>query len=159
MRIGASIWPFRWDKPYDDAIRRIAELGFKAVELIAWDRETLDTYYTPQVIKNLKDIIAGEGLLLSELVSTPAGMASPDKQARDAAVEHFKRMVDVAVGLGAEIVNTVSVFPFAIEAPRITDRPLMQEYSVYYPTGPRLEAQLGRLCRLRAALLRLLRNG
>ncbi len=135
MRIGASIWPFRWDKPYDDAIRRIAQMGFQAIELIAWDRDALDTYYTPEVIKNLKDIIASEGLLLSEFVSTPPGMASPDKKERDASVEHFKRMVDVAVGLGTQIVNTVSVFPFAIEVPRITDRPHMQEYSVYYPTG------------------------
>jgi len=135
MKIGASIWPFRWDKPYDDAIRRIAELGFKAIELIAWDRTALENYYTPQVIKNLKDIIAGEGLELSEFVSTPPGMASPEKKERDAAVEHFKCMVDVAVGLGTKMVNTVSVFPFAIEVPRITDRPHMQEYSVYYPPG------------------------
>jgi sugar phosphate isomerase/epimerase len=135
MKIGASIWPFRWDKPYDDAIRRIAELGFKAIELIAWDRETLATYYTQQAIKKLRDIIASEGLELSEFVSTPPGMASPDKKERDAAVEHFKRMVEVAVGLGTKTVNTVSVFPFAIEVPRITDRPHMQEYSVYYPPG------------------------
>jgi sugar phosphate isomerase/epimerase len=135
MKIGASIWPFRWDRPYDDAIRRIAQLGFKAIELIAWDREALETYYTPQVIKNLKAIIAGEGLELSEFVSTPPGMASSEKKERDAAVEHFKCMVDVAVGLGTRTVNTVSVFPFAIEVPRITDRPHVQEYSVYYPPG------------------------
>ncbi len=135
MKIGASIWPFRWDKPYDDAIRRIAQLGFKAIELIAWDREALDTYYTPQEIKKLRDIIASEGLELSEFVSTPPGMASPEPKDRDAAVEHFKRMVEVAVGLGTTTVNTVSVFPFAIEVPRITDRPHMQEFSVDYPSG------------------------
>jgi sugar phosphate isomerase/epimerase len=135
MKIGASIWPFRWDKPYDDAIRRIAKLGFKAIELIAWDREALATYYTQQAIKKLRDIIASEGLELSEFVCTPPGMASPDKKERDAAVEHFKLMVEVAVGLGTKTVNTVSVFPFAIEVPRITDRPHMQEYSVYYPPG------------------------
>ena len=135
MKIGASIWPFRWDKPYDDAIRRIAQLGFKAIELIAWDREALDTYYTPQEIKKLRDIIASEGLELSEFVSTPPGMASPEPKDRDAAVEHFKRMVEVAVGLGTKTVNTVSVFPFAIEVPRITDRPHMQEFSVDYPSG------------------------
>jgi sugar phosphate isomerase/epimerase len=135
MKIGASIWPFRWDKPYEDAIRRIAQLGFKAIELIAWDREALDTYYTPQEIKKLRDIIASEGLELSEFVSTPPGMASREQQDRDAAVEHFKRMVEVAVGLGTKTVNTVSVFPFAIEVPRITDRPHMQEFSVDYPSG------------------------
>ena len=135
MKIGASIWPFRWDTPYDEAIRRIAAMGFKAIELIAWNREVLDTYYTPQEIKKLRDVIASEGLELSEFVSTPSGMASAQKKERDAAVEHFKRMVEVAVDLGTKTVNTVSVFPFAIEVPRITDRPHMQEFSVDYPAG------------------------
>ncbi|MBW7882074.1 MAG: TIM barrel protein, partial [Caldilineaceae bacterium] len=45
------------------------------------------------------------------------------------------RMVEVAVDLGTKTVNTVSAFPFSIPAPRITDRPQMQEFSVDYPAG------------------------
>lgn len=134
MKFGASIWPFRWDTPYDEAIRRIAALGFKAIELIAWNREVLDSYYTPQEIKKLRDVIASEGLELSEFVSTPPGMASMKKEERDASVEHFKRMVEVAVELGTKLVNTVSVYPFDISVPRVTDRPHMQEFSVEYPS-------------------------
>lgn len=134
MKFGASVWPFRWDTPYDEAIRRIAALGFKAIELIAWNRNVLDSYYTPQEIRNLADIIASEGLELSEFVSTPSGMASTKREERDAAVEHFKRMVEVAVGLGTKLVNSVSVYPFAISVPRVTDRPLMQEFMVDYPS-------------------------
>ena len=78
MKFGASVWPFTWDTPYDVGIRRIAKLGFKAIELIAWDREALDSYYTPATIKHLRGLLADEGLLLSEFVSTPRGMASPD---------------------------------------------------------------------------------
>ncbi|MBW7886283.1 MAG: hypothetical protein H3C34_27385, partial [Caldilineaceae bacterium] len=87
MKFGASIWPFKWDTPYDEAISRIAALGFQAVELIAWNREVLDSYYTPQEIRKLKNVIASEGLELSEFVSTPPGMASGSTAARDAAVE------------------------------------------------------------------------
>ncbi len=135
MKFGASIWPFKWDTPYDATIARIARLGFKAVELIAWDRTVLDEYYTPARIKELHDIIASEGLELSEFVSTPRGMADPDAGVRAQAVEHFKRMLDVADGLGTKMVNSVSVYPFNLEFPRITDRPLMQEQLVEIPSG------------------------
>ena len=36
MRLGAPVWPFQWNPPYEEAIRRIASLGFRSVELIAW---------------------------------------------------------------------------------------------------------------------------
>ena len=77
MRFGAPVWPFKWDTPYDEAIRRISSLGFRAVELIAWDRDALDAYYTPETIKQLRSVIEGEGLVLSQFVSTPGKMASP----------------------------------------------------------------------------------
>ena len=43
MKFGASSWPFQWDPPYEDCIRRIAGLGFKAIELIAWNPDYLGT--------------------------------------------------------------------------------------------------------------------
>ena len=135
MKFGASIWPFKWDTPYEETIPRIAKLGFKAIELIAWDQTILNEYYTPQRIKELRTIVAGEGMEISEFVSTPRGMADPDKATRANAVEYFKRMLEVADGLGTKMVNSVSVHPFNIEFPRITDRPLMQEQLVEIPSG------------------------
>jgi len=135
MKFGASVWPFKWDTPYDDAIKRVARLGFKAVELIAWDRATLDSYYTPATIKHLRDLIAGEGLVLSEFVSTPKGMASPDKATRDAAVAHFQRQVEVGVALGTRLINSVSSYPFDIPVPHITVLPHVQIFQVDYPAG------------------------
>lgn len=135
MKFGASVWPFKWDSPYDSGIKRIAGLGFKAVELIAWDKTALDEYYTPQTVKHLKNMLDDEGLLLSEFVSTPKGMASPDKGDRDAAVEHFKRAVEVGVALGTGIMNSVASYPFEIPAPHITVLPHVQVFQVDYPPG------------------------
>ncbi len=135
MKIGACIWPFRWRPPYEEAITRIAKLGFKAIELIAWDRQTLDEYYTPQKIRELRARIADEGLVLSEFVSTPRGMAHPDAKVREAAVDHFKRLIEVGVALGTEIVNTVSPYPFDLPFPRITALPLVQELKMEIPAG------------------------
>ena len=57
MHFGAAIWPFQWQPPYEDAIRRVARLGFRGVELIAWDREALETYYTPGRIAALRSVL------------------------------------------------------------------------------------------------------
>jgi sugar phosphate isomerase/epimerase len=130
MKFGACVWPFQWEPPYEAAIRRIAGLGFRAVELIAWDRQALDDYYTPQRVAALRRLLADEGLALSEFVSTPPGMASPDPGARAQAIEHFKRLVEVAVELGAKTVNTVSPSPFDLHIPRITDKHMLQEWGM-----------------------------
>ena len=95
MRFGAPVWPFKWEEPYDGAIRRIRGLGFRAVELIGWKPETLDTYYTSQTIKELRSVLDGEGILLSQFVANPGELASGDAAVRAKAVETFKRFSDV----------------------------------------------------------------
>jgi sugar phosphate isomerase/epimerase len=135
MKFGAPVWPFRWDEPYGQAIRRISSLGFRAVELIAWTREVLDTYYTPATIRELRSIIDGEGLVLSQFVSSPAKIASGDPGERAGAVEHVKRLVDVGVQLGAPIVNSTTGRPFNLPVPPITDRPHVQMFTADVPPG------------------------
>src|SRR5712692_8554690 len=135
MRFGASVWPFQWEPPCDAALRRIAALGFTAVELIAWDRDALDTYYTPGRIDELRAVLDGEGLLLSEFVSTPRGLSSADPAVRRAAVEHFRRAADVAVALGTDTINTVAGYPFDMHFPPLTSRPLAQIWTVAVEPG------------------------
>jgi len=135
MELGAAIWPFQWHPPYDDAIRRVARLGFRSVELIAWDAETLQTYYTPGRIARLRRLLADEGLVLSEFVATPGGIASLDPQRRAAAVDHFRRAVEVAQALGTTIINSVVAPPFDLQMPRLLELPQSQEASLELPRG------------------------
>ncbi len=135
MQFGAAIWPFQWHPPYEDAIRRVARLGFRHVELIAWDRDTLRTYYTPERIAALRQLLADEGLGLSEFVTTPSGIASADPNRRAAAVEHFRQAVDVACELGTGIINSVVAPPFDLPVPRLLDLPETQEVTVELPKG------------------------
>src|SRR5262249_22946081 len=114
MKLGAAVWPFRWQPPYEEAVRRIAELGFRAVELIAWDGEALARYYTPARVRELRSLIGDLGLELSEFVSTAAGMVSPEASAREGCLEHFRRMVEVAEGLGTRMINTVAPTPHGV---------------------------------------------
>lgn len=139
MKFGASSWPFQWDPPYEDAIRRIAGLGFKAIELIAWNKDYLNDYYTKAKIADLKAALKGEGIALSQFVSTPHDLSHPDKAKREAAIEHWKKTVEVGAALGSPLINMVSTHAFAMrdsqEIPRITTKPLVQTYSAKAPAG------------------------
>ena len=135
MRFGASVWPWKWDGPYDKAIARIGDAGFRATELIAWDDEALDEYFTPGTVKELRAILDDKGMALSQFVVKTPGLSSPDAAARAEAVEVFKRGADKGIELGAPIINTVVHYPLGIEMPRITDRPLVQQFTVEVPSG------------------------
>jgi sugar phosphate isomerase/epimerase len=140
MKFGSTVWPFRWDLPYEGAIGRIARLGLKGVELIAWDRKVLDEYYTPRRIKDLRELISSLGLELTEFVSTPQGMASLRKKDQDDALSHFKKLVEVGSELGTKIVNSVSPWPFDTPMPRLMQRPLMQTFLLDIPYDQDMEA-------------------
>ena len=135
MKLGAPVWPFQWHPPYEEAIHRIASLGFRNVELIAWNRQALDEYYTPERIRDLRTLIADLGLTLSEFVSTAGGMASAEPAEREAVVEYFKRFCATARELGADTVNTVAPVPFGLKVPPLKNLPVSQVWIVEVPGG------------------------
>jgi len=129
MRFGASVWPWRWDLPYDKAVKRIGKAGFRATELIAWNRTAIDEYYTSATIGALRGVLADSDMKLSQFVIVNRGAASADPAVKRAAIDIFKRGADLAARLGSPIINTVTHLPFEIPFPRITDRPHMQTFS------------------------------
>ena len=139
MKFGAASWPFQWDPPYEDAIRRISGLGFKAVELIAWDKTFLEDYYSPKKVKELKEVLSGEGVELSQFVYTPLNLSNPEKAERDEATEVFRKAVDVGAELGSTVINSVSAWPFGMrfgrEFPWFTQKPLVQTFTAPMPSG------------------------
>lgn len=135
MKLGAAVWPFRWQPPYEEAVRRIAGLGFRAVELIAWDSEALASYYTPAKVHDLRTLIVDLGLELSEFVSTAAGMVSPDVGARQACLDHFRRVIEVADGLGTRTINTVAPMPHGVRVPPLKTLPTAQVWTAEIDPG------------------------
>ncbi len=135
MYFGAPVWPLRWQHPYDETIRHIARLGIQALELIAWSAEVTTEYYTPSTIRELRNVITGEGLTLSGFTRSPQDQSSPDPKRRKAAVEDFSRAVDVAAALGAPVIISVTPYPFNLEVPRLMSRPVTQEWIVKVPRG------------------------
>lgn len=133
MKFGASSWPFQWEPPYEDCIKRVAGCGFKAIELIGWNADFLKDYYTAAKVKELRACLDSEGLEISQFVHSPRELSHPDKAKRQASVDQWKRAVDVGAGLGAKLINMVASHPFAMrdtfEYPRITVKPLVQTYA------------------------------
>ncbi|NII68278.1 TIM barrel protein [Microbacterium ulmi] len=129
------MWPWKWDAPYDTAIQRIADTGFRATELMAWNNDILVDYYTPETIDKLRGILAERDLTLSQFMLLVPQLSSGDAEIRKAAIAQYKRGVDVAVDLGAPNINTVTHYPFDITMPRITDRPHVQVFTVDVPSG------------------------
>ncbi len=133
MRFGASVWPWKWDEPYDGAIKRIGRAGFRATELIAWDDDSFADYYTGQTVRELRKILDDEGMPLSQFVVKTPDLSSPDPRRRAATVELFKRGVEKTVALGSPIINTVVHHPFALSFPELMDRPHMQTFTQEVP--------------------------
>jgi sugar phosphate isomerase/epimerase len=139
MKFGASIWPIQWAPPSDAALRRIGAAGFRAVELVGWNAGFLRDYYTDATIAELRAILNGEGLELSQFVSTPPGLSAADAAERAAAVEQWRRACAVGAALGTRLVNQVAQHGFAMtdgaEIPRLATKPLVQTFAAAVPSG------------------------
>src|SRR5262245_51987577 len=135
MFFGAPVWPCQWHPPYQEAIKRIAGLGLQGVELIAWSKDILTDYYTPGQIRELKSLIAGEGLVLTNFYHGPPGTGSADAATRFAAFDGVQRAVDVAAELGSPGLTGTAPYPFAIDVPHMLTRPTTQEWIVDVPSG------------------------
>jgi sugar phosphate isomerase/epimerase len=135
MFFGAPVWPYQWHPPYAESIKRIAGLGLQGVELIAWSKEVLTDYYTPGQIRELKDLIASEGLSLTNFYHGPPNTGSDDAAARSAAFDGVRRAVDVAAALGSRLLTGTAPYPFARDVPHMLTRPTSQEWIVDVPAG------------------------
>jgi sugar phosphate isomerase/epimerase len=135
MFFGAPVWPCQWHPPYQEAIKRIAGLGFEGVELIAWTKDVLTDYYTPGQIRELTDLIRSEGLVLTNFYHGPPNTGAADAAARTDAFDGVKRAIDVAAALGSPLLAGTAPYPFAIDVPHLLTRPTTQEWVVDVPDG------------------------
>ena len=114
MYFGVPVWPIEWDAPYDNAIRKIAAMGFKGVELIGWSDKWLREYYTRDTIRDLRNLMADLGVRMTNFNHTPERLSDPDEQVRQATKDTYKRAVEVAYELGAKTFTSVSPYPFSM---------------------------------------------
>jgi sugar phosphate isomerase/epimerase len=123
MELGCAVGCFTWphySAPYEDAVRAIGELGFKKIEMIIAESSDIDTYYTPQRIGDLKHLIEGYGMKVSELIlyaHLVTGLVERDKAQRQTAIAIFSRGMEIAAKFGTDTVNIVSNWPNELKTP------------------------------------------
>lgn len=106
--------------PYEAAISRVAQLGFRQTELLAMSRDELTDYYTAARTRALRSQLDDLGLDVSlfALYSTACqGLATLDDAQREESLEVVARAMDVAVALGSPIFNFVSHWETGLTSP------------------------------------------
>jgi protein FrlC len=93
--------------PLDEAIRRIAEIGYDGVEIGCAAPHAWPAYLPAKRRAELRNLLNACGLQAVSLLATPGGgpglnPASPLVEEREATVYCYKEVVDLALDLGAE---------------------------------------------------------
>lgn len=95
MRYGVCTWTFG-DLSLVDVAARIARLGFDGLELFG--DLTLDAQQTRALLED-------HGLAVLSLTPKNVDLAHPDVSVRTEALDHYLRLLDLAVALGAPLIS------------------------------------------------------
>jgi fructoselysine 3-epimerase len=93
--------------PLDEAIRRIAAIGYDGVEIGCAAPHAWPAYLNKERRKELRNLLDASGLQAVSLLATPGGgpgfnPASPLPEERDATVHYYNEVIDLALDLGAQ---------------------------------------------------------
>jgi fructoselysine 3-epimerase len=92
--------------PLDEAIRRIAAIGYDGVEIGCAAPHAWPAYLSKESRVELRSLLEASGLQAVSLLATPGGgpgfnPASPLSEEREATVRYYNEVVDLASDLGA----------------------------------------------------------
>ena len=92
--------------PLDEAIRRLARIGYDGVEIGCAAPHAWPAYLSAERRRELRRLLASSGLQAVSLLATPGGgpgfnPASPCAEERNATVRYYQEVTDLAFDLGA----------------------------------------------------------
>ena len=106
LTIGACTYSWLWDAPLTDAVRRIADMGFRYFELMShfphcWPRD-----WSTADRKALRQLVESLGLQISSVNPTflDINIASPNPGIRDESIRQLRETLQLAHEIGAGIV-------------------------------------------------------
>src|ERR1700684_1032690 len=99
--------------PLDEAVRRIARIGYDAIEIGCAAPHAWPSHLPTARRRDLRKLVEGEGLAVSSLLPAPGGgpgnnPSSVLPEERAATIAHYKEVVDLAHDLGADKVLYVA---------------------------------------------------
>lgn len=119
MKLSFNTWVYSgfpvWvpSYPLEEAIKRLARIGYDAIEIGAAAPHAYPDYMTPQRRKDIKKCLDDNGIKLSSMLPAPGGgpgfnVASPDPLERAAAIDQYKKVADLCTEWGGGILMYVA---------------------------------------------------
>lgn len=119
MKLSFNTWVYSgfpcWvpSYPLDETIRRLARIGYDAVEIGAAAPHAYPAYMTPERRRDVAKCLSDNGIKLSSMLPAPGGgpgfnVASADPLERAAAVDQYKNVADLCAEWGGGILMYVA---------------------------------------------------
>jgi len=107
MKIGYFTMSFG-DKPIETVIQALSKIGFEGIELCTWRGSPTDVdLIDEERCRKIKRLAKEAGLIINA-IGGHIGYIETDERKRTANVERTKKNIDLAVDLGATVVDTFS---------------------------------------------------
>lgn len=106
LTVGACTYSWLWDRPLQDAVHRIAEMGFKYFELMSTPPHCWPRDYSAADRTGFRRLYESLGLRLTSVNPTflDLNMASPNPGIREESIRQLRETVQLAHDIGASIV-------------------------------------------------------
>ncbi len=114
MKLSCCTLAYIVSTPLDEAIRRIAEAGFKAVDLYTGPPHILPAHYSEKERKAVRKLIDELGLELTGfavaggILNLGLNFSSPNKKIRDETLQYYKDNVILASEIGCPLINVLT---------------------------------------------------
>lgn len=106
LTIGACTYSWLWDLPLPDAVRRIADMGFRYFELMSHVPHCWPRGWSTADRKAFRELVESLGLRISSVNPTflDINIASPNPGIRDESIRQLRETIQLAHEIGARIV-------------------------------------------------------
>ena len=109
MKLGVSTYAFLWSHTLEDSIHILGENGYNSVEILVSPPHFVLQDYRPRYYSRLRSIMDSYGMrtLCMNIPSLDINIASPFCEMRTMTLDLFKRLTDICMELGSEILLVV----------------------------------------------------
>lgn len=119
MKLSFNTWVYSgfpcWvpSYPLDETIRRLARIGYDAIEIGAAAPHAYPAYMTPERRRDIAKCLSDNGIKLSSMLPAPGGgpgfnVASADPLERAAAIDQYKQVADLCTEWGGGVLMYVA---------------------------------------------------
>lgn len=119
LTVGACTYSWLWDRPLEDAVHRIADMGFTYFELMSHVPHCWPRGWSSAERATFRRLYESRGLRLTSVNPTflDLNMASPNPGIRQETITQLRETIELAHDLGAEIVVAIAGRKHALIAP------------------------------------------